>query len=115
MVTIKRLGKWMPMLIATSGFLLVGTSVAYAQSIADATKVADALVVASADNPLLAVIKIMAFVVLGEVAFSAWLVKIIIAQAETNSKTMSEFADSPCVLAHKNPKLFAHILEQCKP
>ncbi len=96
---------WRSMII--TGVMLSGTAVIYAQSIADAGRVVDAIAEASAVNPLLAVIKILAWIVVGNLVLSAWLVRIVVKQADIEAR----MASKPCVLAHVNPGLFAKILE----
>lgn len=102
-----RLGGLVWWALIVSGVVMTASSVLYAQSVADGVPLIEAVVDASADNPLLAVIRIMALVVLGALILSAWLVKIVIAQVELTSKVMTK----PCVLAHTNPALYARLLE----
>jgi len=106
-----RLGGAVWWALILSGVVMTASSVLYAQSVTDGGQLIEAVVTASADNPLLAVIRIMALVVLGALILAAWLVKIVISQVELTSKVMTK----PCVLAHTNPALYAKLLEGGNP
>lgn len=107
----KVLGLMLSRFVLVVGIVLSGTAVLYAQAgLGEAARVAEAVASASADDPLLTVIKVMAYVVLAALALSAYLIRIIVKQTESTTN----MASKPCVLAHANPTLFAKLLEQSK-
>jgi hypothetical protein len=97
---VSKLSLWVTILLGVASWT-------YAQNVSDVIKVADSVTSASADDPLLAVIKILAVVDIVSLAFNYVLVRSLVKATESTTS----MAAKPCVLAHANPQLFAKILE----
>lgn len=117
------IGSKMPLILSVAGLILSGTTLLFAQSLTDAAllRAVETVATDAGSNPLLAVIRIQSYVLLIVIGFSAWLVKIIISQAQTNATNaattaaaVAEFNKRPCAFAHANPQLYARILEEYK-
>lgn len=93
------------------GLLFALSAIAYAQSFTDAAKAAEMFANASADNPFIAIIKLMAYTMIAMMILTAWTIRIIVSQAATNAQAITDFNSRPCVLAHKNPLLLGQLLD----
>lgn len=113
-MSVRTVGTWLWRSLATLGIVFSAAVMAYAQSVADAARIAEAMAASAAHDPLLTVIKVMAYVVLGSLFLTAWLVRIIVSQAATNARAITDFSSRPCVLIGKNPQLVAKLLEDAR-
>lgn len=110
----KKVFSGMTRILLVNGLLLSGVTIAYSQSVSDVAKAANEIAQASAENPLLAVIKILVIAFIFVIGLAGWFGNIIVKQGTALTEIATTIKGSPCVLIHQNPALFSKILDEAK-